>query len=196
MENKPAVPMGFFRSTTRWRLLALFLTNPQSRYYARQLQSQLKVSIGSLHRELRSLEALGVLKSQWLGNLRLYAADPSYPLFAELKSIVSKTVGVEGLLAGVLKEITGIESAFIYGSFASGTPTPDSDIDLFIIGGFDESRLNLKLREVEAALAREVNYTAMTKEEFLQERKKGTAFLNDVQAAPKLFLIGEVNAFG
>lgn len=191
MENKIAFPSNLFRSKIRQELLALFFTNPQARYYVRQLQDMFKVSVGSLHRELRHLEEIGVLKSEAQGNLRFYSANTSYPLFDELKRIVAKTVGVEGSLREALRETPGISFAFIYGSFAAGREIERSDIDLFLIGQFDEAALNRKLRDLESYLAREINYTSMKEDEFKEERKKKSPFLKTVLSEPKLFLIGD-----
>lgn len=193
MENKITFPSNLVRSKIRQELLGLFFTNPQSRYYVRQLQSMFKVSVGSLHRELRHLEEIGVLKSEREGNLRFYAADTDYPLFNELKAIVAKTIGVEGSLKEILKDITGIRIAFIYGSFAAGREIERSDIDLFLIGQFDEDLLNRKLRDLEEYLAREINYTPMRENEFKEEKKKKSPFLRTVLNEPKLFLIGDEN---
>lgn len=193
MENKIAFPSNLFRSKIRQGLLALFFTNPRARYYVRQLQSMFKVSVGNLHRELRYLEEIGVLKSEAEGNLRFYSANTGYPLFDELKAIVAKTIGVEGSLREALREISGISLAFIYGSFAAGKEIERSDIDLFLVGQLDEDLLNKKLRELEKYLAREINYTSMREDEFKEERKKKSPFLETVLGEPKAFLIGDEN---
>ncbi|GAG96152.1 unnamed protein product [marine sediment metagenome] len=83
--------------------------------------------------------------------------------------------------------------AFIYGSFASGKETERSDIDLFLIGEFDEDLLNKKLRSLEQYLAREITYTSMKKSEFKEEKQKKFKFLRTLLNEPKLFLIGDEN---
>ncbi len=193
MKNIITFPSNLFRSKIRQKVLGLFFTNPKSRYYVRQLQSMFQVSVGSLHRELKHLEEIGILKSERQGNLKFYFTNTDYPLFNELKGIVSKTIGVEGSLRKVLKDIVGISVAFIYGSFASGKQTERSDVDLFLIGEFDEDLLNKKLRSLEQYLAREINYTSMKKSEFKEEKQKKFQFLRMVLNEPKLFLLGDEN---
>lgn len=193
MKNIITFPSNLFRSKIRQKVLGLFFTNPKSRYYVRQLQSMFQVSVGSLHRELRRLEKIGILKSEREGNLKFYSINTDYPLFNELKGIVSKTIGVEGSLRKVLKDIVGISIAFIYGSFASRKETERSDIDLFLIGEFDEDLLNKKLRSLEQYLAREINYTSMKESEFKEEKQKKFQFLRKVLNEPKLFLLGDEN---
>ena len=75
MANKFSFPLNLFGSKIRTNLLRLFFTNPRSRYYVRQLQGMLGVSVGSLHRELKHLESMGVLHSQQEGNLHFYSAN-------------------------------------------------------------------------------------------------------------------------
>lgn len=193
MKNIITFPSNLFRSKIRQKVLGLFFTNPKSRYYVRQLQSMFQVSVGSLHRELKHLEEIGILKSERQGNLKFYLTNTDYPLFNELKGIVSKTIGVEGSLRKILKDIVGISVAFIYGSFASGKETERSDIDLFLIGEFDEDLLNKKLRSLEQYLAREITYTSMKKSEFKEEKQKKFKFLRMVLNEPKLFLLGDEN---
>ncbi len=193
MKNIITFPSNLFRSKTRQKVLGLFFTNPKSRYYVRQLQSMFQVSVGSLHRELKHLEEIGILKSERQGNLKYYSINTDYPLFNELKGIVSKTIGVEGSLREIIKDIFGISVAFIYGSFASGKETERSDIDLFLIGEFDEDLLNKKLRSLEQYLAREITYTSMKKSEFKEEKQKKFKFLRTLLNEPKLFLIGDEN---
>lgn len=192
MENKTFFPSNLFRSSLRRRLLALFLTNPESRYYIRQLHAMFGGSVGSLHRELRQLEDTGVLTSERVGNLRFYYADKRYPLFKELTAIVAKTVGVEGTLRSALLKVSGIDIAFIYGSFASGTESGASDVDLFVIGDFDLDLFNTTLTKVEKRLAREVNYTVMSTGEFAEEYREGLPLVVKLLAEPKVFLIGDV----
>jgi len=193
MKNIITFPSNLFRSKTRQKVLGLFFTNPKSRYYVRQLQSMFQVSVGSLHRELKHLEEIGILKSERQGNLKYYSINTDYPLFNELKGIVSKTIGAEGSLREIIKDIFGISIAFIYGSFASGKETERSDIDLFLIGEFDEDLLNKKLRSLEQYLAREITYTSMKKSEFKEEKQKKFKFLRTLLNEPKLFLIGDEN---
>lgn len=191
MENMQ-IPLSLIKSKIRRELLGLFFTNPESRYYARQLQSMLKVSIGSLHRELCNLEDQGILASEPLGNLKLYSVNMKHPLYQELKAIIFKTVGVEGRLRNVLNSIDGIEMAIVYGSFAAGTDRLSSDIDLFLIGDFDVNMLNKRLSEIESALSREINYVHMSKKELVLAKKAGDALIERILKEPKLPLIGDM----
>ena len=56
------------------------------------------------------------------------------------------------MLQECLKNIKGIEYAFIYGSFAKGEEKETSDIDLFIIGKVDEGKLIDEANKLEKKL--------------------------------------------
>ena len=148
------------KSKIRQGLLALFFTNPSQKYYLRELQRMLGYSAGSIRRELLKFQKDNLFDTQRIGNLLYYSLNTKHPLFKELKSIVSKTVGVEGSLKKALSSIKKIKIAFIYGSFATKREGSASDIDLMIIGDPDTSYLNEKIVEVEKRLKREISFSA------------------------------------
>ncbi len=195
MENNISFPAKLFGSKIREALLRLFFTNPESRYYTRQLESMLKFSVGNLHRELKHLQKMGVLRSEREGNLLFYTANTQYPLFSELKNIVAKTIGTEGKIREVLSTLEGIEIVFIYGSFAAQKERAMSDIDLFLIGEVNQDLLNEKLKDLETSLAREINYVSMAKKEFEKELKKKSPFVLKILKEPKIAIIGDANGF-
>ena len=137
------------KSKIRQDLLVLFFTNPSQKYYVRELERLLGYSVGSIHRELLKFKKDSLFDTQKVGNLLYYSLDTKHPLFNELKSIVSKTAGVEGSLKKILRSIEKIEIAFIYGSFANKKEKTMSDIDIMIIGDPNTSDLNEKIMILE-----------------------------------------------
>jgi predicted transcriptional regulator len=127
-----------FKSRTRKELFRLYFTNPAHEYYLRELERILDIPVSMIRKELTHLEDSGIFVSSKKGNLIYYSLNTSYPLFEELKSIVFKTIGIQGLLKETLSKIKGIEVAFIYGSFAKKEEDVGSDIDLFIVGSEDD----------------------------------------------------------
>jgi len=182
-----------FRSKTRKELFRLYFTNPDQEYYLRELERLLHTPVSMIRKELMRLEGDGIFLSRKRGNTTCYLLDKSYPLFDELKSIVSKTIGVQGLLKEILRRTKGIEFAFIYGSFAKREETAKSDIDLFIVGKPDEARLLREINKLEGKLKREINYSIFKKEEYRQKVKEKDSFIMDLFKNPKIFLIGDSN---
>jgi predicted nucleotidyltransferase len=182
---------NIFKSKTRKAFFKLYFTNPESEYYLRELERLLDIPVSMIRKELMRLEQEGVFLSKKKGNLLYYSLNKSYPLFSELKSIVFKTVGIEGALKEILTKIKGIELAFIYGSFAKQSENATSDVDLFIMGNIDDSLLIGEIRKAEDALKREINYTLYTRDEFKKKKTKKDSFILSLIENPKIFLIGD-----
>jgi len=181
------------KSKIRRDLLALFFTNPSKRYYLRELQRMFGYSAGSIRRELLRFQKDNLFITKRTGNLLYYSLNTKHPLFNELKNIVSKTVGLEGLLKKMLLPIKKIKIAFIYGSFASGKENFSSDIDLMIIGNSDTSSLYKAINKSEKKLEREINPTIYSMKEYKAKKKDGSGFITDLLENPKIMLIGEEN---
>jgi len=83
-----------FSSRVRVKLLTIFLTNPDARFYTRELSRLLDESPYAVQRELRRLKSVGLLEVEPEANIKYYAVDKSCPIYPELKSIVLKTTGL------------------------------------------------------------------------------------------------------
>jgi predicted nucleotidyltransferase len=182
-----------FKSKVRKEIFRIYYTNPDKEYYLRELERTLGIPVSMIQRELRNLEKAGVFAHRKQGNLVYYYLNKNYPLFDELKSIISKTIGVRGLIKGVLKRFGDIKVAFLYGSFAKGEEKTESDIDLFVVGRVDERRLVMEINRLEKILKREINYTIYSPVELHKKMQKSEGFIIDVMENPKIFLIGEEN---
>ena len=196
MYSERTTIMDLFRITKsklREELLALYFTNPNKKYYLRELERILNFSVGNIRRELVKLERTGVFLSENKGNLVYYYLNKSYPLFEELKSIIFKTSGAPKMLQNILEKFNGISQAFIYGSFAKGDEREGSDIDLLIIGEVNEDKLIEEIGELERKLQRETNYAIYEKEDFKKKKEEGNPFVLDILKEKKIFLIGDEN---
>lgn len=182
-----------FNSKTRKELFRLYFTNPDSEYYLRELERLLRVPVSMIRAELIRLEDDGVFVSKRKANLVYYYLNKSYPLFEELKSIVFKTIGAQALLKQMVKEVKGVELAFIYGSFARKEENAKSDIDILIVGEINESALLSKIRKLERILKREINYALFTKNEFREKIEEKDSFILGLKNSPKIFLVGSKN---
>lgn len=186
--------MDMFRITKsklREELLVLYFSNPNKKYYLRELERLLNFSVGNIRRELIKLESTGLFLNENKGNLVYYYLNPSYPLFEELKSIIFKTSGAPKILQNFLEKLNGISQAFIYGSFAKGEEKEDSDIDLLIIGEVNEDELIEVISKLERKLQREINYAIYGKEDFKKKKEEGNPFILDILKEKKIFLMGD-----
>jgi len=183
-----------FSSKLRIKLLDVFLSSPDARFYIRELERKIKEEAKNVSRELKNLEALGLLISEKQGNLKYYSVNENFFLYPELKAIIFKTTGVQGILKEALERLKGIETAFIYGTYATGKESESSDVDVMVIGKPDLTELNEVISNLEEKLNREINYMCFDQEEFKKRRKAGDAFINEVLSGEKIMLKGTERA--
>lgn len=184
---------NFDKSSLRAKVLLYFFSNPTSSLYVREMAQILHVDATNLSKELSRLEKAGVFVSNLRGNQKYFTINKTYPLYNELRSIVFKTVGIEGGIRKLLDGIEGILCAFIYGSFAEGKEHPESDIDLLIVGKLDEDKLIEKIGAFEKDIGREINYNIYLPVEFKHRRDKNDSFINNVLKRKKIMLKGDIN---
>lgn len=176
-------------SRTRVKLLTLFLLNPGSEFYIREIVRTTSENINAVRRELANLEAFGLVTGQKKGNQQYFAVNTGHFLYHELQAIVLKTEGIASTLRAALAG-EEISCMFIYGSFAKGTAGQKSDIDLFIVGGVDEDRLIPLVHECERTSGREINYTLMSPAEFSKRKKDRDPFVKNVMLEEKILITG------
>lgn len=168
------------RSITRRRLLAFYFANPSSRLHLRDLAERLAIDPSNLSKELTRLERAGLFRSELVGRQKYFQLNRAYPLYAEVRGIVSKTVGAPAAIAESLKKITGIEEAWLHGSFAANQQDAGSDIDVLLVGKPPTDVLAGAIAKLERQLGREIGYSVMTRREFESRRARKDAFLENV----------------
>lgn len=183
-----------FSSKIRIKLLDVFLSLPNARFYIRELERKINEEAKNISRELQNLETLGLLISEKHGNRRFYSLNENFFLYPELKGIIFKTTGVLGLLKEAVAKLKGIEAAFIYGSYATGKEAESSDVDLMIIGKPDLTELNEVISGLEDKLNREINYMCFDREEYEERKKTKDSFISGVLSDEKMMLKGSENA--
>jgi predicted nucleotidyltransferase len=178
---------------TRAALLNLLLTNPERSFYMQEIGRILGKKPGTFQRAINNMVSEGVLISEYKANARFFQANKKYPIYKELKSIVFKTVGVQGRIRDALEKIGNVKFAFIYGSYAKARETYVSDIDLVVIGNANEDTLIKVLDSLEDKFQREINYKLYTFKEFKKEIKEKEPFLLEIMRDKKIMLIGNEN---
>ena len=177
---------------TQQQILRLLFGQPDKSFYSKELVDRAGIGTGTVLRELEKLSAADLITVKKIGNQKHYQANPSSPVFEELKGIVRKTFGLSIPLRLTLEQYRDkIATAFIYGSIAKGSDTAASDIDLMLIS--DELAypdLFTNISELENQLGRQINPTIYTGEEFRNKILSGNNFVSKVIEQPKIFLIG------
>lgn len=151
------------------------------------------LAIGTIQREVANLREAGMLIERRDGNRLYFAANRDHPIFPELQRIALKTTGLVEQLSTALDGVEGIRLAFVFGSFAKGGETADSDVDLFIIGDTGLRQIVPRLKTVAETMNREINPNVYKAETFTQKWKAGDAFITQVAEGEKLWIIGSEN---
>lgn len=176
------------------QILAVLISQPEKERYLSELGKVLGRHPGVFLKGINSLEKQGIILSRKRGNQRLFKVNSNNPLFEEIKSIVQKTEGVEGLLRGLVCGIKGISIALIYGTYARGALRSDSDIDLLVVTS-DRKAEDILLEEIgsiERKLQREINYKVYSSREFAKKRKEKDPFVAEILFEAYILLKGRL----
>lgn len=176
------------KSKIRRDILFLFFLEKENSYYIRELERILGFSAGNIRRELIALKEEGIIDFVKKGNQSHYYLNKKSPIFNEIKSIISKTIGLESKIKECLEPITGIKEAFIFGSFAKKKEHSLSDIDLMIIGSINEDVLISRISKAEELLGREINYHLISENEW-ENKKTKDSFIKSVLSSPIIKII-------
>jgi DNA-binding transcriptional ArsR family regulator len=180
-----------FRSDGQARLLSTVLLTGEE-LSVTDLAKRADLAYPTAHREVARLLDAGILSERQVGRSRLVRASDESPLVAPLREILRVATGPVVILAEELADVDGIESVFLYGSFAArmlgnAGPAPH-DIDVMVLGEPDVDAVYEVCTRVETAVHRPVNPTILTPEEFAAP----SAFLENVRSGPAVAVIGEL----
>jgi len=162
----------------------------------REMARRVKASAPTVGAELAELARLGVLQANPVGRSLVYSVNERSPLLGEIRALVQKTIGVDGLIAKAVEGLPGVEAAYIFGSHAAGTDTGRSDVDLLIIGRPNRVALSEQLAPVERAIGRDVNVVTKTEAQMRERRRGGDAFWRQVLGKPMIHIVGRKMTLG
>ena len=182
-------------SDSQSRVFQWLFGQPDREFHLSELRRLTGLGSASLQRELNRLAKAGLVRSQRVGNLRRFQANPQSPVYGELVGLTRKALGVEPLLREALQPLVpNLRAAWIYGSVAKQTDTAQSDIDVMLIGkNLPLAKVLELLVPLEAQLGRKINPTCYTPTEFKRRRAEPDSFVNRVLAQPILPLVGDAH---
>ncbi|HEX8209111.1 MAG TPA: nucleotidyltransferase domain-containing protein [Longimicrobium sp.] len=163
-----------------------FAVNPESAPHVRALERITGLSPASLKNELDRLLTLELLIRRNDGNKVRYCVNEESPLWAQFRALVRQLSAPVDVLPYALAEVDGVESAFIFGSFAKGSVREESDIDVMVLGDqIDAPSLTRHVIEASVLLGREVNVVQTTPTEL----RSGNKFYRNVAREAKQWLV-------
>ncbi len=157
-------------SKTRVRLLVKFFLNPTMKAYLRELASEFDESTNSVRLELNRLKEAGLLESEAQGNLVMYNAKTSHPLYPEIRSIVNKMTGIDSVIESVIENLGSVDKAYLIGDYAKGKDS--GVIDVALTGNVDKQYLQELIGKAEKLMQRKIRALVFTSDEFEGYTKK------------------------
>ncbi len=181
-------------SKTRVKLLNVFLTQPAEMYHVRECVRRTNEEINAVRRELILLEKKGVLKKEPRANRVYYSLSKEYPFYFDLLKVGAKTIGLGKDILANRAKLGKIKYAMFAGKFIRRIKNSPEEVDLIIVGTVVFPELAILVRNEEMRLGTEINYTAMTEEEFKFRRQRSDPFLIGILSGSRVMLIGDEEA--
>lgn len=178
------------------RLLRYFVIRPAARPHLRRLQRELGLGSASVQRDLTRMAAAGILQPVRDRSDRTvrYAVVP-HGFWEVARALVAAGDDPVELLRDALRDVAGVESAFLFGSSAAGTAHAESDLDLLVVGDAVDTRaLYRNLFEVGQVLNRQVNALRYTRAALAERLAGGAEFPRQVLEGPNIWLAGDPGA--
>lgn len=137
-----------------------FFLNSSMKAYLRGLAEEFGESTNAIRLELNHLEEAGLLQSELEGNKKVYQANPSHPLFNDIRNLVLKHSGITQVIEEVIERAGEIYKVWIRGDFAIGK---DSQIVEMVISGkcIDMDYFISLLHKAERLINREIRYSVI-----------------------------------
>lgn len=125
----------------RYKLLKVFLFNPEESFRLRELGRLSEISPPSVSAYLKEFEKEELIVAYEKRGIPYYKSNMGSELLSNYKKLAILYELNDSGLIDYLWDKTAPEAIILYGSFAKGEFTSNSDVDLFIIG--KERKLNL-----------------------------------------------------
>lgn len=178
-------------SKSRTKLLNVFLAMPYEMYHVRECVRRTGDEINAVRRELLFLEKNGILQKENRANRVYYSLDKNYPFYFDLLAIGAKTIGLGNEIIKNKAKLGKIKCAMFSTHFVKRTKKNADEVDLFIMGTVVLPELSVLVRAEEARLGSEINYTAMTEEEFKFRKTRNDPFIGGILSQGRVLLLGD-----
>jgi len=177
----------------RQRVLSVLFGAPDRSFYTNEVIGLAQSGAGAVQRELADLAGAGLLTVRKQGNQKHFQANAASPVFAELRGLVLKTMGLADVLRAALAPLAPqIARAFVFGSIAKQQDTAESDVDLLVVSdtlGYGD--VFAALEGASQTLGRTINPALYSAADFQARLQGDNAFINRVMQQPKIWLIGQ-----
>ncbi|KKU78604.1 MAG: polymerase subunit beta protein [Parcubacteria group bacterium GW2011_GWA2_47_7] len=198
-----------FGSSSRVKLMRLFLMNPEDTFDKIEMTKRSKVSGATLSKEIKILLDVGLIKQRVVVKMKQrkdgkdgplekrkvsgYGMDSNFPFLAALRSLVTEiALGKEDVSAR-FRNCGQMKLIIVAGIFLDET---NSRADILLVGDkMKKPVIEGVLRRLEAELGKELTYAMMETAEFEYRFGIYDKFVRDIIDYPHLVVLNKLNLF-
>jgi len=179
------------------RLDVLFEIYSSKRDYLRSISSKLSINPSLCSRILKSLHSAKVLDREQQGKEVFYSLAKGSELLIPILEDFNLSIRTENsnkldILIKLIRERKELMDAcnyiYIFGSYAVGTETKESDIDVLFISN-EKKIISRAVRELSILLSKQINAIVYSKREFNEKLKSRDPLVYSIVNAPKERLV-------
>ena len=182
---------ALFISKVRLKLLEVFLINPGSFLYVRELVRLFDEEVNAVRRELTRLHKIGMLRSEERANRLYYQLRTDFIFFPELLRMFAKTTDLGGDVISRSAELGKVKHAVLSAAFVKGRVARNYEIDLLVVGRIQAAILDEIVKAAQQRHGHEINYTIMTEEEYTFRKGRRDPFVMSFLQQTWINLIGD-----
>ena len=182
-----------FRSETLVYVLGFLLLNQTGEFYLSELAKRAGLAPSTVLRELNKVEPLDIISKTKKGTAVFYRINKDCIIHEELRRIFLKFELADKIIARELAQYD-IRYALIYGSFAKGTETESSDIDMLVIGQVSRDRFYESVSSLESKIGREINAIVWDDQQFSNQKKR-SSLLGHIKITEIIMIRGSEDGF-
>ncbi len=186
-----AALQDFVISKVRVKLLEVFLVDPEEMFYIRELTRKIDEEINAVRRELIHMQEKGMVKEEKRGNRLYYTFNKNYLFHKELVSMIGKTTGLGLAIEKAAPKLGHLKFAMLSGRFVRHMPRAAGGVDLLLVGDLIMPQLTEIIKEQEAKLSREINYTVMTEAELSYRKTHNDPFIGRILEGSRIMVMGD-----
>ena len=182
-------------SEVRIKIIHEFFKDVNKPLHIRELARRVDTEINAVRRELLRFHKAGLLKKEARMNRVYYQIKKDYSIYPEIFSIVAKEIGLGSIIIKNLTELGKVKFALLSRAFVEGRISTTDQVDLLIVGAVDIKFLQEIIKNYEAHIEREINYTVLGEEEFFFVKTRKDPIINGAITQSRVILVGDENKY-
>ncbi|HLM68550.1 MAG TPA: nucleotidyltransferase domain-containing protein [Longimicrobium sp.] len=187
---------GVIGSGALAKLILHFAMHSGSPLHFRALQRHTQLGNRSLQQELTKLIEWQLVTREEANQVVSFRSNPASARWKALRQLVRAFADPAEVLGEALRDVDGVEAAFVFGSSARGQAREDSDVDLFILGdNIPAAQLGRATSAAALLLDREVDVKRFTRSKLARVLQQGdSGFVSAALKGPKRWIVGSDSA--